>query len=1574
MGITNFVNRVSKATEEIRQAIIRKGVIVSECDSLEVMPDRIDQIEQSGGTGGAVYTVLAFISSASRPSTPTGGSLSDDLTIKYPSGWSDGASLTTNIWVSYAEFTKTGMIRNWNSPVKLSGSSSESTDLTDYALKTWVLDQIKNAVKDGTIDLSNYATKNYVDQKISEVSGGTAGVQSINGETGAITFTGDGVTKNGKTFTFTGGSSNNGVVSINSMKGVVTLKGDEDGSVIISRGTDGQSLIFKATGDGGGRDGDTIRTFLIYKNTDSNTVKPEIPSIVGSEPYWDINNGTLGNCPSGWSTDDVYELGKYTWIAFGFFSKNSAGAMQGTWEGPFCMTGEPGKPGKDGDNYEFIYALTKDSSTRPKYPTTESELKTLFDAVEQGDSSESYAEYQGQKWYDRAQSIDPITYKTCWVAQRMKSTDSSVWVYTQPILWANWGSDGIDGDGVEYIFFLTDDAHQSSGKWTSDAPNFKISYTESGTVNGIETAYDNKIDDWVPKGWTDEPQDVAPNKGLYEFCRIRKSKDGVWQEFGQAALWSKSPIDGKDGSDVEYVYATTNNDLDESKVSVDNDAANADGAHTTDEYLPYFVFDGTRVKTTDDPVSVTSTNKYQWVSIRRKKRGESEWGDFCHPSLWSMYGSGSSSGGDTYVPVTLFTAHSSYEDDDKPVVPAANSTYDKTTATVINPPEGWDMSATKTAENPYIWRINGVFSETTGKQIGRWQGPYCVSGIPGPSGKDGDETETAYALTADVPGAGYPTVDTTGTDPNGKTNADAGYLPKIVFSASESTQTTKDKQSPTSTKAYLYGTERRKNGNTLYEWSEPTLAAMWTYAGLDEGEIDKIKQQVSADVGAQVDTAYKKAKEVEDRLDKVVTTDAKFTTDATKGIISAVTEYKGNDKTAFAESIIDAGSASITQTVGAAVDDKISGVGTRLDALEGEAKTWATWKDDTSDSLTLVQQTLDAQEGKIQNAATKIEGVEKGISNVNSAIDTLDAKNATMERSVSKSQYIWVKEDTSNKIGTDSNGNSLYKIIEESPYAPGDSEDLTSYDSEMESAGWTKKLLSTALSQIRQAPGEIDLTAIDGDTAAGILIRANEDADETTIFMNAQRVNFSGVINAPTATFEGCEILTGHITEGHIKSATIEECTINSILTSYNYDNGTVSVDKTKAGFLFDPKKNEFAIYAKSPKWKSGDPDVVIASNEFKIPSAYIEEVITPSLIASKIDVSALEVSAIQSNPFTSGESGYKLNSDGTNATFEFYGTDESGNKFSLTNKKLEIPGAYIHDLTVDRLVGFDIEVQSQLDKYLSVEEGTSGNKLMNLSSQVKSFLAEDTDFTVNTLTTVNGGMNVYVGTDFQNAESDQIVYSSAQSKYDEGLTSSGTFTWSASSTNSITLDSTSNITVSPFDVDTTNFVVGTHTGKLMKVDIYLANASGTQIGSKTSSTTSCDGTAEGHHTRNTTTFAGYTYTNVSAGTYHMQINITIEHAGNNVWSKSWCGAAIDAFTMSRTINISNEPGVFIGPNGFKLSDGTHEANVNLSESTSSGFSTKGFVMSPDDSILKIKRATSASNCTDSDTLYIILN
>ena len=601
--------------------------------------------------------------------------------------------------------------------------------------------------------------------------------------------------------------------------------------------------------------------------------------------------------------------------------------------------------------------------------------------------------------------------------------------------------------------------------------------------------------------------------------------------------------------------------------------------------------------------------------------------------------------GDTFKEFILYTTSAS--DSIAPEIPDADTTWDEDTDELTNLPTGWRKTVVVTTSAKYVWRITGIFSKKTRKISGSWYGPYCITGSTGPKGEDGDEKEYAYALTSTSPIGEYPTVDSTSTDSNGKSNSDDGYLPKIVFSASESVQTTAEKQSPSETKAYLYETSRRIHKGEKLEWAKPTLCAMWTYAGLSDDEIDKIKEEVSSKVADQVSEANTKVANVESRLNLIQGTDGKFTVDATKGIVSAITSYKDENQTSYADIIADAASASISNQVGSKISDGVNetlaGAGLTLDGLKGAVDQWGVFKDgDPSNENTLnyVKQTLNAHDASITSAATSIEKNGEEVASVKNAMTTLDAKTATIENNVSKCQYVWVKRSSTETIpNTDP---AIYKIIEDTPY-DWDSEKystLKAYESSMlngtntnHPGKWEKLLLAEELSQIRQTPGEIDLTAISGEQAAGIVIKANNEATgKSTILMSAENVNFSGTINAPDATFENINVINGNITKGTITNAEINSCKIVSQIASKNYDPGTGNW-KTKEGFLFDAGGEEFAIYGRSPECATEDPDVVISSTEIKLPAATITGKLKAAVIeASKADiqgiVSATEIDA----------------------------------------------------------------------------------------------------------------------------------------------------------------------------------------------------------------------------------------------------------------------------------------------------------------------------------------------------------
>ena len=404
MGIQNYLKRVSKATKDIKSAIEEKGVSVAQCDGFETLANKVRAIQTgTSSDGSSLFTVLAFKSSQTKPATPTGGSFTTSA-ISYPSGWSDGSGLSKYVWMSYIVFKGDGSVyKNWVSPILVNGiinDGGDPIDLTDLATRTWVTNQIKNAIKNGVIDLSAYATKSYVDQKISEIPGGGGNfVESINGATGTITFAGSGVSKSGNTFTFNSGSGSGTTTSINGETGELTFTGsgvskngktftfsgdggsvdpstvvtsinDLKGNVTISEGTNitivksGKDLKISTTagtsGEPGkpGKDGDTYVTVQLFTAGSSYEIAPEVPNVTST---YDKTTRTVINPPAGWSNDAVKTPeNPYIWTIWGTFSE-STGNQIDAWTTPKCLTGTPGPRGEDGDEIEEVFALSNES-------------------------------------------------------------------------------------------------------------------------------------------------------------------------------------------------------------------------------------------------------------------------------------------------------------------------------------------------------------------------------------------------------------------------------------------------------------------------------------------------------------------------------------------------------------------------------------------------------------------------------------------------------------------------------------------------------------------------------------------------------------------------------------------------------------------------------------------------------------------------------------------------------------------------------------------------------------------------------------------------------------------------------------------------------------------------------------------------------------------------------------------------------------------------------------------------------------------------------------------------------------
>ena len=435
------------------------------------------------------------------------------------------------------------------------------------------------------------------------------------------------------------------------------------------------------------------RVFIIYCNTgkDEEPVAPQ-----KGQGRWNVTENTLDltGLPSGWTDDNLdKEDDEITWMSSGIFNHNGDNV---SWSKPVCISGKDGKDGEDGTNIQFIYAL----SELPDYPSTRAMQEELFDAVESATTNPKYSIYEYTKWFDRAQPISP-TDRTeyMWARRRDKETDP--WEYDpMPIIWAHWGEDGTDGDGVEYIFTTTDEYIEDDDVELSaelSLPKYEALNTEQKKLF--------QIDDFVPsKYWFEKKKNgVYSNKSKAEEALERTISDSEWQGcFG------------------------------------------------------FNVYPGW----TDNPISISPYEPYQWVSIRRSTADEFDgkrfWEDFSTPVLWNSYGKGT----------RVFVVYCNIDGNDTPKRPEGGYWYNlggenklvnskedyadyKCNALEDGTPDyssyvGYWNDKNIDVDGTISWMSSGVFTED-GENIS-WSEPFRITGPAGMNGMDGSNETYVYAL------------------------------------------------------------------------------------------------------------------------------------------------------------------------------------------------------------------------------------------------------------------------------------------------------------------------------------------------------------------------------------------------------------------------------------------------------------------------------------------------------------------------------------------------------------------------------------------------------------------------------------------------------------------------------------------------------------------------------------------------------------------------------------------------------------------------------------------------------------
>ena len=275
---------------------------------------------------------------------------------------------------------------------------------------------------------------------------------------------------------------------------------------------------------------------------------------------------------------------------------------------------------RDGKITKYEYPTSVDAYGTSKKWTTEDEANT----------------YAGNDRYRIFYSYVTMCYKPA--SGNMCYEPTSKW--STPVEYV-LGVIGKDGEGIEYMFFLSDKQQTNFSK----LPNANWPYDVF--TNGNES----QKKDASASGWKDDPQGVTI-ENPYEYVSMRTGsgnpEDWVGCQWSTPSLWSKYGEDGRDGEGIEYIYFLSNSadapDFDTSTNDQhDNYAGFSIDAQQTPEYLPTT----NRIKWTDNYQKPTDSSRYSWVSTRRYKdtgvidenTGKKifRWTLFSTPQLWNVF-------------------------------------------------------------------------------------------------------------------------------------------------------------------------------------------------------------------------------------------------------------------------------------------------------------------------------------------------------------------------------------------------------------------------------------------------------------------------------------------------------------------------------------------------------------------------------------------------------------------------------------------------------------------------------------------------------------------------------------------------------------------------------------------------------------------------------------------------------------------------------------------------------------------------------------------------------------------------
>ena len=475
-----------------------------------------------------------------------------------------------------------------------------------------------------------------------------------------------------------------------------------------------------------GMDGDGME--YAFVRTQSETA----PTITNSNDTYDGKTYTddeyLPMTSAGRATDDpsgVNATYKYEWV----IKRSKSAAVDGvrTWERYSGTMSLWAKYSVDGDSQIAVYAWNRSASTAPSISGTDN---------------------PPSGWYV-APPNRPGNGYFLWMSTSVRHPDGSIDAWSTPVrISGDTGSAGEDAADREWIYFRSSEASYGT------AP---ASITTDRNGVSRSASYIASHDDFVPQGWSDNPQGVD-STNAFEYASFRDKERGAstWGAFQTPILWSHFGQRGMDGDGVEYVFVKTQTDTPPTITNNNDWSETVNGStvqhsYTDDEYLPMT----SAGRATDDPQGTDSTYKYEWVAKRTKGEavnGVRAWNPYAvgPMSLWANF---SEDGEDGMSQPSYMRTQEAW----------SNAEAVASSSTEPTPNGGWSDNTPSNPNNyAYLWRRSCQMVLNTSTRQYAQSGGWTYVRLSGTNGTSINPKGTVIAVAASsgsLPSSGVSTGD-----------------------------------------------------------------------------------------------------------------------------------------------------------------------------------------------------------------------------------------------------------------------------------------------------------------------------------------------------------------------------------------------------------------------------------------------------------------------------------------------------------------------------------------------------------------------------------------------------------------------------------------------------------------------------------------------------------------------------------------------------------------------------------------------------------------------------------------------